>query len=123
MGDPFGGAGVPRGEEDHGRCLGVGLHLRACKGLGAEERGEVVAPTTVDPGRLLVAGRQRFGVAVGDHSKLQRGGTLAGADVLGPLDMGEEKPAAAHLQRVIDLAGRIAVIQRVAISPALKHAR
>ena len=69
------------------------LPLRACKGLEAQKRGEVVAPTAVDPGRLLVAGRQRFGIAVGDRSKLQGGGKLAGADVLGALDMGEEARA------------------------------
>jgi hypothetical protein len=111
MGDPFGGAGAAGGEEDHGRRPGVRRPLPACKRLAAEQRGEVVAPTTVDPGRLLVTGRQRFGVAVADHSKLQGGGKLARRDVRGALDMGEQHARAAHPQRAIDLAGRIAVIQ------------
>jgi hypothetical protein len=46
------------------------------------------------------------------RSEVEGGRKLAGCDVLGPLDMREENAGAAHFERVIDLPGRIAVVQR-----------
>jgi hypothetical protein len=49
---------------------------------------------------------------VGDRPQIEAGGELALADVRRPLDVGEKGTGAAHLQRVIDLRRRVAIVQR-----------
>src|SRR5436190_11298860 len=118
MGDALCGPRTTRGEEDRGRDLRLAL-LRA-KARGVEEGGELVAPTAIHAGRLLVARRQGLGVAVGDRPEPKRGGALAGGDVLGPLDVGEQDARVAHIQRVVDLPVRVAVVERSRDEPRLE---
>jgi hypothetical protein len=71
-----------------------------------------MVPIDIDAGRLLVACWQGLSVAVGDRPELQATRQLAGGDVLGPLGVGQEDARFAHLKGVVDLAGRVAVVQR-----------
>ena len=111
VGDALGGAGAARGEEDHGRARDPAASA-SDSGSASSSVRKSWRQSASRPVRILVPGRERLRVAVGDRPELQAAGALARGDVLGPLDMSEQRPGAAHLQRVVDLAGGVAVVQR-----------
>ena len=81
-------------------------------GSESSERGEVVAqPPSAAAGSSLPAAAARRRGRRSSRARRPPASSLGG-DVLGPLDVGEQDAGAAHLQRVIDLGGRVAVVQR-----------
>ena len=113
VGDALGRAGAARGEEDR-RGVGRIGGRQVGGGLGLEQPREAVRGPAARAGFLL--GR----VAVGDRAQRQRAGQPARGQILLPLGMGDDRRGAADLERMVDLAVRIAVVERGDDEPRLE---
>ena len=109
---PLAGPVLPEVKKITAGAPGSGGSVASDSGSASRSVREVVAPIGVARRGILAPGRERLRVAVGDRPKLEVARSLARGDVLGPLDMSDEGAGAAHLQRVVDLAGGVAVVQR-----------
>ncbi len=115
VGDALGRPGAARGEEDRGGLGGVGGRLVRGQRLAVEQRLEARAPSRRSAALLRLRGRRRRSTP-----QLEAGGELARRHVLGPLDVGEQRLGAAHLERVVDLAEGVAVVERRDDQPGLE---
>jgi hypothetical protein len=130
--DPLGRPGAAGGEEDDGGRAWVRRRIERQRRRGEEvvelvvpggggigEAGRdgraIGAPGGVFRGARLGPSdgpRGRVGVAEDDRPQREAGGELGGGDVGGALGVGDQRPRPGHAERVVDLARRVAVVQR-----------
>jgi hypothetical protein len=98
VGDALRRPGAARGEEDRRRARRLGRG-QSDRRLGLQQRLEAV------PGSRLRA-------TVGDDPPRQLADEPAGAEILPPLFVSEQRRGPADLERVVDLAERVAIVER-----------